>query len=73
MLQAVEATIDKDGRVRLRQDIQLPEPRRAVVIILDEPAYEITETALLSEASLAEDWNRPEEDEAWSYLQRATS
>jgi Protein of unknown function (DUF2442) len=24
----------------------------------------------LSERSLAEDWNRPEEDAAWSYLQR---
>jgi hypothetical protein len=27
------------------------------------------ETALLSEQALAEDWNRPEEDEAWSHLQ----
>ena len=26
-------------------------------------------TALLSEASLAVDWDRPEEDEAWSHLQ----
>jgi len=24
---------------------------------------------LLSEAALAEDWNRPEEDEAWQHLQ----
>jgi hypothetical protein len=28
------------------------------------------ESALLSEAALAEDWNRPEEDEAWSHLQQ---
>jgi len=27
------------------------------------------ETALLSEAALAEDWMRLEEDDAWSYLQ----
>lgn len=27
------------------------------------------ETALLSEPTLAVDWNRPEEDEAWAYLQ----
>jgi len=27
------------------------------------------ETALLSEPALAEDWSRPEEDEAWSHLQ----
>jgi hypothetical protein len=27
-----------------------------------------TDAALLSEAALAEHWNRPEEDEAWSHL-----
>ena len=32
---------------------------------------DISETALLSEAALAEDWNRPEEDDAWSHLQPA--
>ena len=26
------------------------------------------ETTLLNETALAEDWNRPEEDEAWSHL-----
>jgi hypothetical protein len=31
----------------------------------------IDEVTLLSEAALAEDWNRPEEDAAWSHLQRA--
>ncbi len=35
----------------------------------EEPADGRHETALLSEAGLAEDWNRPEEAEAWSYLQ----
>jgi hypothetical protein len=30
---------------------------------------EISETALLSEAALAEEWLRPEEEKAWSYLQ----
>jgi len=29
----------------------------------------INETALLSESSLAVDWNRPEEDEAWAKFQ----
>ena len=35
--------------------------------ILDEDLE--LEAAFLSEASLAADWNRPEEDEAWSHLQ----
>jgi hypothetical protein len=29
------------------------------------------ESALLSQAALAEDWNRPEEDEAWAHLSQA--
>ena len=30
--------------------------------------WEITVTALLSERSLAREWLKPEEDEAWDYL-----
>ncbi|MDE0297866.1 MAG: hypothetical protein OXN17_04485 [Candidatus Poribacteria bacterium] len=68
MQQTIEATIDERGNVRLLEPIQLSEPRRAVVTILtDEPDF--SETALFSEAALAEDWERPEEDVAWSYLQ----
>jgi hypothetical protein len=33
----------------------------------------ISETALLSEHALAQDWNRPEEDEAWAHLQSETA
>jgi len=36
----------------------------------DEPAPTIPVTALLSEQALAEDWNRPEEDKAWSDLHK---
>ena len=43
---------------------------RALVTILEEgPAQQPNETALLSEAVLGKDWNRPEEDAAWSHLQ----
>lgn len=69
----VEAVIDEAGNVRILQPIPLQGARRALVVVLDEPALTVAETALLSEAVLAEDWMRPEEDEAWSYLQRATS
>jgi len=72
MIQTVEAVIDENGRVQLLEDVRLPESRRALVTILEEePAAGVSETALLSEQSLAEDWNRPEEDEAWSHLQQA--
>ena len=65
----IEAIVERDGTVHLLQPIRLQAQRRAFVLILDEPA--VSETALLSEAALAEDWNRPEEDEAWSHLQQA--
>ncbi|MDT4898264.1 MAG: hypothetical protein QOH25_3341 [Acidobacteriota bacterium] len=71
MIQTVEAIIEPDGKVLLLESVQLKEARRALVTILDdEPATKGSETALLSEESLAEDWNRPEEDEAWSHLQK---
>jgi hypothetical protein len=71
MIQTVEAIIEPDGKVLLLESVELKEPRRALVTILeDEPAAKVSETALLSEQALAEDWNRPEEDEAWSHLQQ---
>ena len=73
MMFTVEATIDVSGNVKILQPISITRARRALLVILDEPSSLIAETALLSEAALAEDWLRPEEDEAWSYLQRATS
>ncbi len=69
----VEAIIDEEGNVKILQPVSLQSARRALLVVLDEPARTVAETALLSEAALAEDWLRPEEDEAWSYLQRATS
>jgi len=72
MIKTVEAVIDENGQVRLLEAINLPVARRALVTILEEePATSIAETALLSESALAEDWNKPEEDAAWSHLQRA--
>ena len=70
MIRTVEAVIDEQGNLRLLEPVHLPSARRALVTILeDRPAVRAPESALLSEAALAEDWNRPEEDEAWSHLQ----
>jgi hypothetical protein len=72
MIRTLEATIDERGTVRLLEAVDLPTSRRALVTILDEePRVLIHELALLSEAALAEDWDRPEEEAAWSHLQRA--
>lgn len=62
MVKTVEAIIDERGQVSLLEPVRLPAVRRALVTILEEePLLGVAETALLSEASLAGDWNRPEE------------
>jgi hypothetical protein len=72
MIQSVEAVIDPEGNVHLLESVKLPTSRRAIVTILEEnPLISVCETALLSEPTLAEDWLRPEEDEAWLHLQLA--
>lgn len=64
MIQTVEAVVDTNGRVQLLGDIA--GPRRALVTVLEEPG----ETALLSQEALAVDWSLPEEEVAWSHLQK---
>jgi len=73
MLKTVEAVLETDGNVRLLEAIDdVPRPRRALVTILGDHFVEsVDETALLSEAALAEDWSREEENEAWKHLQPA--
>jgi hypothetical protein len=67
MIQTFEAIIDEQGQVRLLETVNLPATRRALVTVLDEEPASVSETAFLSEQALA-DWNRPEEDPAWSHL-----
>ena len=69
MIRTVEAVVGSSGNVRLLEDVRLPGQRRALVTILED-APRSEETALLSEAALA-DWSRPEEEAAWSHLQPA--
>ena len=69
MIQTLEAIIDTNGRVILQNEIKPKKIYRALVTILEEePKAEISETALLSEAVLAKDWNTSEEDKAWQHL-----
>lgn len=69
MIQTLEAIIDTNGKVILRDEIKPKRRYRALVTILEEePKIEISETALLSETSLAKSWNTPEEDKAWQDL-----
>lgn len=72
MLKTIKAVIDSEGNVHLQEPVNLVGERHALVTILeDESRSSIPETTLLSEPALAVDWNRPEEDAAWSHLQQA--
>jgi hypothetical protein len=71
MIRTIEAVVDEHGNVQLLESVRLPRAQRAYVMILEEPAEAgVQEVALLSESALAQDWNRPEEDTAWSHLQQ---
>ncbi|MGO9203935.1 MAG: hypothetical protein ACLQM8_25725 [Limisphaerales bacterium] len=68
----MDAVIEPGGEVRLVEPVHVSSPRRALVTILEE-SPRAHDDALLSEAALAEDWNRPEEDAAWAHLQPGKS
>ena len=74
MPQTIEAVIDEKGRLRFLEPIKLPKLRRVIITILnEEPPEDSFNLVLLSEAVLARDWLRPEEDEAWSHLAQLPS
>jgi hypothetical protein len=61
----VEAEVDDQGNIRPKEPLVLTPGARVLVTVLESG---VAETALLSEATLAADWQRPEEDAAWSQL-----
>ena len=83
MLQAIEAVTDRNGMLRILSPIKLPRLRRVIITILDDEASDETSNpsdvrtslALLSEAALAKDWERPYDAsrEAWSHLAQLPS
>jgi hypothetical protein len=62
----IEAEVDEKGNIRPKEPVTLRPGSQLLITVVGEPAA--SETALLSEASLATDWNRPEEDAAWADL-----
>ena len=59
MLRTVEATIDKNGNVKLAESVKLGGKRRALVTILESvPVDSVT----------PRDWFEPDEDRAWRHL-----
>jgi hypothetical protein len=72
MSKVIEAVIEPDGRVRLLEPVTIGAARRALVTVLDEAPSDLDPSVTgYAENALAEDWMRPDEDEAWSHLQPA--
>jgi len=69
MIQTIEAIISETGKVELLTEIHLTESRRALVTILEEEP-KASETSLMSENALSQDWLDEEEDKAWQHLQQ---
>ena len=74
MIRTFEGVIDRKGRLRLLEPVNLPPMRRVLITILnEEPERSAGELAMLSESALAVDWLTPEEDAAWSHLAQLPS
>ena len=66
VIRTIEVEIDESGKVQPADPTALLPQGRALLSWQTEPDIECM---LMSETSLAVDWLRPEEDEAWAYLQ----
>ena len=74
MPKTVEAVADEHGHIRLSEPLTLHASQRVLVTVLEDESESetrnVSDTALLSEETLAKDWNQEEEDEAWKSLQQ---
>lgn len=75
MIHTYQAIINQEGSVLPLKTLKFNEPKRAILIVFDkefeDSFYEKSDSYIMSESTLANDWNRPEEDEAWAYLNQA--
>ena len=76
MLNTYVAETDEQGNLNLPEGMRLPEGCKVLITVLQEEALKKTspqkanDEALLSESALEEDWDKPEEDDAWNCLNR---
>jgi hypothetical protein len=67
-MKTVEAVIEANGDVHLREAVNFSEPHRALVTIFEETPL-VGENPLFNEMVMARDWDTPEDDAAWAYVQ----
>ena len=69
-MKTIEAMIDTNSVVKFKEVVRVKKSQKVLVTFLEENATEQSVT-LISEAALAKDWLKPEEDKAWTHLQKA--
>jgi len=67
-LKAIEATVSPDGRIQTADPLPFTQPTKVILTVAIDQDEDL-DLALASEAALAKDWNREEEDQAWASLQ----
>lgn len=71
MLNTYVAETEKQGNLQLPKGLRLPEGRWILITALDDASTpKANDEALLSESARREDWDNPEEDDAWDCLNR---
>ena len=68
MFTTVEALLEPSGTLKFLQPVHLDKPQHVLVTFTDSSDEAVSGLAL-SEATLAADWLRNEEAEAWAHLQ----
>ena len=68
MLTTVEAVLQPSGTLKFLEPVHLDKPQH-VLVTFTESSGEAVSGLALSEATLATDWLRNEEDIAWAHLQ----
>ena len=71
MFKTIEAYTDEMGNLLLLGDEKLPKGRKVLVTVLEPLLDEKHEISLISQNSLATDWENDEEDKAWKNLRQA--
>ncbi len=66
MLQTIEVEVDASGYIHPLESVPRLPTGRALLTFLSPLS---NDSALLAESALAQDWLKPEEDEAWAHLQ----
>lgn len=66
-MNTLHAIIEPNGEVKFLQELDIKKPTKAIITFVEDDQ---NFTEIMSESAFAKDWSKPEEDDAWAYLQQ---